>query len=1396
MRHLILAILLATFFLPRPATAADWPMWRYNAMRGASSPDRLPARLHMQWSRQLPAARPAWPKTQPKLQFDIAPQPVVMGSRIFVPSTANDSLTAYDTKTGDLVWRFYAEGPIRFAPVAQGGKVYFVSDDGYLYCVSAADGRLKWRVNGGPSQRAILGHGRLISSWPARGGPVLHEGKIYFTASIWPLMGIFIHAVDAETGKTVWTNSGDGTNWTIHPHGAGSFGGVAPQGHLVVCGDTLIVPGGRSTPAVYDLKTGKLRHFRYDHKFGGHRVTGSPYAYFIGGRSFSTTFSSSAGPALTVVGPEESIIASGSNLRLVSTLGKVKHVMRRDRRGRTLATTTVNRKQLGTFKLTEGPTKIFFRAGSQLYTGTSNQLAAYDLKTADKSGTLRPTWTAVIEGRPWEMLAADGRLFVMTDAGRLFCFGGEKKEAKTHGLPPVAEYPTDKAWATKATAILSTPGTNDGFALCLGVGTGKLAETLLDRSDLHVIVIDADAKRIETYRRRMDARGLYGERTSAIMADPTTYVLPRYLANLIVSEDPAAAGFDQGDAFARAVFSPLRPYGGTVCLELTDAQHAQLAKQVAAAKLSGAVVTRDGGLTRLTRAGSLSGAGTWTHQYGSAAQSVVSQDTLVKAPLGLLWFGGASHEGILPRHGHGPSPQVAGGRLVIEGPNMLRSVDVYTGRVLWEKNLPGVGKYYDNTSHFAGAGEIGSNYVTLADRVYVVYGRELLELDAANGKTTKTLTLAKDASGESPYWGYLGVDGDLLVTTSSPVAVRGVASRRKATPPSAKQLGLTNVIPPRAEWRYLAGSDPKKDWTVAEFDDAKWKTGKAGFGYGDGDDTTRLNMQGRYRRVYVRRKFADKDVAAAKKLFLLINFDDAFIAYLNGKEVLRVGVGRGSGPTATGVRSHEAAGHQVMELSGWKKLLREGDNVLAIEGHNVSATSSDFSLDPYLAAKTASSAKPKPEIAKKPVKKTPPRIGLPSTRYASSSRRLTVLDRKTGKVLWHRDAQFSFRHNNIVVAAGKVFCLDALTDGKRKSLSRRGITLSGKSTLYALDARTGRVVWSTDERIFGTFLNYSAKHDTLVQAGSAYRDRARDESKTGIIAYRGTDGTVLWDRPTLSHGGPCLLWRDVIITNGGGGFAIDIKTGKPTGWKYGRMYGCNTAIGSQHLLTFRSGAAGFCDLAGDSGTGNFGGFKSSCTSNLVVADGVLNAPDYTRTCSCAYQNQTSLALVHMPEAEFWTFGGVNRPGRVGVNFGAPGDRRDADGTLWMAKGAAKIEPADAKKFRLHSSLVADGKLKWVAASGLKGVERVTLPAENGKSYLVTLHFLEPEAVPAARRVIDVAVQGEKVLTGFNISKQAGGPRRAVEKQFTATAADGKIIIELSATGVAPTVLSGVEIVRQ
>jgi len=235
------------------AFAADWPQWRYDAARTAASPEELAAGLHLQWVRHLPQPQPAWPK-YPRLCFDVSYEPVVLAGTMFVPSMTTDSVSAIDTETGAERWKFFADGPVRLAPVAAEGKVYFVSDDGHLYCLDAADGRLLWKFRGLPpdrKDRKVLGNDRLISLFPARGGPVLAGGKIYFAAGIWPFEGVFIHALDAQTGKPVWSKNDCGrlTDGLID-HGTRRDTGLSPQGYFAVLGEKLVVPCGRALPGM------------------------------------------------------------------------------------------------------------------------------------------------------------------------------------------------------------------------------------------------------------------------------------------------------------------------------------------------------------------------------------------------------------------------------------------------------------------------------------------------------------------------------------------------------------------------------------------------------------------------------------------------------------------------------------------------------------------------------------------------------------------------------------------------------------------------------------------------------------------------------------------------------------------------------------------------------------------------------------------------------------------------------------------------------------------------------------------------------------------------------------------------------------------------------------------
>ena len=167
------------------------------------------------------------------------------------------------------------------------------------------------------------------------------------------------------------------------------------------------------------------------------------------------------------------------------------------------------------------------------------------------------------------------------------------------------------------------------------------------------------------------------------MGQPSEIGFPPCLASLIVSENFQAAGFPTRFDAAKA-FNILRPYGGALCLEALDRQ-ARFADWVRAAALAKAVVKRDGPWSLLVRDGPLPGSAPWTHESCDAARTFCSQDELVKAPLGVLWYG--DHNGfVLRNHGYDEiRPQVVGGRVFAfsQQSGKLWAYDAYTGRSLF-----------------------------------------------------------------------------------------------------------------------------------------------------------------------------------------------------------------------------------------------------------------------------------------------------------------------------------------------------------------------------------------------------------------------------------------------------------------------------------------------------------------------------------------------------------------------------------------------------------------------------------------------------------------------------------------------------------------------------------------
>jgi hypothetical protein len=174
------------------------------------------------------------------------------------------------------------------------------------------------------------------------------------------------------------------------------------------------------------------------------------------------------------------------------------------------------------------------------------------------------------------------------------------------------------------------------------------------------------------------------------------------------------------------------------------------------------------------------------------------------------------------------------------------------------------------------------------------------------------------------------------------------------------------LVPPYSTWRFDTGA-PSADsttWTDNAFDDSNWRMGRAGFGYGDEDDRTELtDMRGNYRGIKIRHDFVINDTKHADELHLYVRFDDGFVAYINGLEVVRAAVSNEGDTFAA--EDHEADEFEHFVITNTAKILNTGNNVLAIAGLNRSFNSSDFSLDPVLATAELESPGIAPQLSPK-----------------------------------------------------------------------------------------------------------------------------------------------------------------------------------------------------------------------------------------------------------------------------------------------------------------------------------------------------------------------------------------------------------------------------------------------
>jgi outer membrane protein assembly factor BamB len=753
-----LTLVLTVLTFPSPVSAESWPTSGHDAGRGGQTAETIPFPVKPCWTHQPaqapcpawadgPAPTDYWNFGHPLLNssdFDHAFHVAVADGRLFYGSSADDAVRCLDAATGVERWRFVTGGPIRLAPTVCDNRVLAASDDGCVYALDAASGRLLWTYMAARGPKRLPGNQRLISLWPVRCGIAVADDTAYVAAGVFPSDGAVLCAIRLKDGTEEWRCDID----------------VCPQGSLAVTGDLLVVPTGRTAPALYDRRSGKLRT-----KLDG---TGSTHA--------------AAFPDMIAYGPNERgeitlcDPADGKKLialkgRRLTVAGEWLFVLDQSdlsayRRNEYLGVA----RQLAALKKGEEAKKkelqkqldgcrtwrtklvapnALILAGKTLIAGGDGRLETVDSATGEKRGTIE------FKGSARGLAVAGGRLYVSTAEGPIHCFSAANASGPSTATPIMSSASASPANAedlmAKVGAVRKTMGETSGYLLVLGDDEGRLALEIARATKLHAVALASSEDRAQAARQRLLGSGLYGRRVAVLSVPGETLPFPDGFANAITS----LAFHKQGEVEVSAdeIRRVLRPCGGTLILSGSAQAGGTLAAWWGGSAGKGGLESAEAG-TWVYRRPSLEGAGRWTHALADPGNNACSGDVFTSGPMQLQWFGPPGPARMPDRHHRNVPPLYRDGRLFIAGNGTVWAVDAYNGCLQWQAEIPGairMGAFLDS-SH------------TVVDEkfLYVAVGDECLRLDVASGARAPALKLPGSAQGAAREWGHLSWEGPML----------------------------------------------------------------------------------------------------------------------------------------------------------------------------------------------------------------------------------------------------------------------------------------------------------------------------------------------------------------------------------------------------------------------------------------------------------------------------------------------------------------------------------------------------------------------------------------------------------------------------------------------------------
>ena len=276
---------------PLAMTEADWPTYRRDAQRSASSQVSVGSgkpRILWQWKpagaapfqSQLPA------DASPRLTADfMTTAPVAVADYVFFGSH-DGTVHCVMAADGKEVWSFPTGGMLFAPPTIWKGRVLVGGGDGQIYCLNATTGRCLWKLRAAPVDRRVFWFGHLVSTWPVIPGVVVQDDIAYAVAGYQKDSGIHAYAIEPKTGQVLWEKDDAGTGGPSGPGGAYSCSGgiTVGSGKLWLCSSS-------ARPGSFDLKTGDWELLKYEKSktFGSDIGVLNGKWVIQGGRRFSDT---------------------------------------------------------------------------------------------------------------------------------------------------------------------------------------------------------------------------------------------------------------------------------------------------------------------------------------------------------------------------------------------------------------------------------------------------------------------------------------------------------------------------------------------------------------------------------------------------------------------------------------------------------------------------------------------------------------------------------------------------------------------------------------------------------------------------------------------------------------------------------------------------------------------------------------------------------------------------------------------------------------------------------------------------------------------------------------------------------------------------------------------------